>query len=41
MDALLQRMFEADLNLDDLDADNDNVEADSGGSFPNPAFGSP
>lgn len=33
MDALLQRMFEADLDVDDLDVDGD-------GNFANPAFGS-
>lgn len=37
VDALLQRMFEADLNLDDL-AENDNIDADSSGNFANPAF---
>uniref|UniRef100_H2UDP9 Two pore segment channel 3 n=1 Tax=Takifugu rubripes TaxID=31033 RepID=H2UDP9_TAKRU len=39
VDTLLQRMFEADLNLDDL-AENDRIEADSSGNFANPAFGS-
>lgn len=39
VDALLQRMFEADLNLDDL-AENDKIEADSSGNFANPAFDS-
>lgn len=38
VDTLLQRMFEADLNLDDL-AENDRIEADSSGNFANPAFG--
>lgn len=35
VDALLQRMFEADLDLDEVDED-----GDGGGSFANPTFGS-
>lgn len=37
VDALLQRMFEADL---DLDVDQVDEDGDSGGNFANPAFGS-
>lgn len=38
VDALLQRMFEADLNLDDLAENDQNIDADSSGNFANPAF---
>ncbi|XP_069024306.1 two pore segment channel 3 [Embiotoca jacksoni] len=39
VDALLQRMFEADLDPEDL-AENDNPEAQSNGNFTNPTFSS-
>lgn len=40
MDALLQRMFEADLDPEDF-AEGAVPEADAGGSFANPTFSSP
>lgn len=39
MDALLQRMFEADLDPDDF-AENDDPEAETAGNFANPTFSS-
>ena len=39
MDALLQRMFEADLDPEDFAGDDD-PEAPADGNFANPAFGS-
>ncbi|XP_047433483.1 two pore segment channel 3 [Mugil cephalus] len=39
VDALLQRMFEADLDPEDF-AENDDPEAQSGGNFANPSFSS-